>query len=1549
MSVLEKKVGLYSKLGRSDPTITDQRKTKSKDQAKSRRDKEKKEFDNLFYALPIESKPNEKNTNLQISLGFLLCRKLYERPRKKALLKWYKDKIRSENANNKEILPSDVEIIIKDNTKDNFNYKTYKNINLELLENSLPHSLLNETSIFSTLLKMALNGLVIHIILTGESAGRIIHVSENSYKFVGIEPRNLIGRFIFDLIHIVDIQLLLRAMRVPFVLTLDNEVEDWKVSNNSNSIDKYRDGRTNILDNDVNIESELDILAKSDSLKLKLRNSDGKTSSGNKPNNNRSGTNTDSSSLEKKTGTPPKNNTIYQSKLSSEFTFDINEILSFDNVILRCHQKLNERQVRCEINEQLFKSVYLTESWKKLRISRVENSLITGISDPTANHDYFIQMSPFYCGTYRVMKFSGKKIYSKSAGEKFCFGFLEDAMNHISVNNYRISQVPIQSHEALAIILECDLYFSTKMIKCSPNSKTLRTEKFDKVKGLPTIDRDLFLQVAIFDIEELNHIKNDVLRTGYGESRYPIRFDFDEEDSYVVRAYLRENKSATKNKNSVEQQATGNVQVYRDLNLVTNTDDFHRLNSSAKELIFDIVLVLEILYDSEDNQRISDKFLCDLARSNDVNSPNINVPIKKEIKTKTANSESNVKVKTVTIPQNDELEATPLVEEQSIIVNNPNSPLTIEIPTRNTEPSNAIINQQLFAFDDLRKSFEYRNQNEQSEWVMNNWIDHSIKLWNDHTDKDLRNEILTDQKKLGNRNRKRILKQLKESVSRNKSELMKQSNRRLKPMADEKKDNKEEENEIQINLNYGSKELINQEVSQQYTKILDTITGLEENIQKSLTKKDGTADKIDHASKNEIETKSKYSEVMLKDLKQIRDTLLEERKRIDKEKYETESCYDDYVEDRYNWPLIPDRSFCHIDYDAHQSSKPIKQLTLVPKNQNQTQKISSPIKKKSTTVAQRVHSIKYNTLHNRSLRLNRRKGTKGGKYSNAISQLSMHSNKMNTPYNRTQRRNSRIGRIMEKTDEIGQYFSDTYLEIINRHQNNRISVENEQMSEQEKKVYMNTCSVSTEPGTLETSPQKNPQDCNESDLELYNKTEEKKEVQEQSIKQRLLKMNLATLRRTLRLFQFLANWGFFFNITKENFSESFTTKIESNIPHSEATINLIRDILQDPSANPTDLDNLKYLDKDHLAEISNWNIDCQRLFLSKLIQWENYINIQKNNYKIKQLVIWAALFKFDPSHNNNSQSHLSNLNSLGTRKRSLTAYSHDLGQNNNANYDSHSKLRKVSKQSQVVEIEEFLKDNRAIPRMLSSNLSADVPRNKNDTNLNKGPLPVIKRQRAQMHIRKGRIVRNYYKCQNSVIQISKKTESECDDSNSKNSSKNISIAGKSSSGKISNEQSSGADRSLGTDSSTKDSEESIVSVILSILRESAAANEKKRRDIPIFREQLRNSRTPIADIRKIIFHSQQYSNTNYAAGQSGSGNISSISDQDDLMEDIINWIETNKLSDKSYIKLDSRQKKKLEEMLIKYCAAQARYRARVSMVKKANSLWLDKSFLGLVK
>ena len=131
--------------------------------------------------------------------------------------------------------------------------------------------------------------------------------------------------------------------------------------------------------------------------------------------------------------------------------------------------------------------------------------------------------------------------------------------------------------------------FSTKMIKCSPNSKTLRTEKFDKVKGLPTIDKDLFLQVAIFDIEELNHVKNDVLRTGYGESRYPLRFDFDEEDSYVVRAYLRENKSATKNKNSVEQQATGNVQVYRDLNLVTNTDDFHRLNK--------LILVMTFAYE----------------------------------------------------------------------------------------------------------------------------------------------------------------------------------------------------------------------------------------------------------------------------------------------------------------------------------------------------------------------------------------------------------------------------------------------------------------------------------------------------------------------------------------------------------------------------------------------------------------------------------------------------------------------------------------------------------------------------------------------------------------------------------------------------------------------------------------------------------------------------------------------------------------------------------------------------------------------------------------
>merc|ERR1712048_1211871 len=100
------------------------------------------------------------------------------------------------------------------------------------------------------------------------------------------------------------------------------------------------------------------------------------------------------------------------------------------------------------------------------------------------------------------------------------------------------------------------------------------------------------------------------------------------------------------------------------------------------------------------------------------------------------------------------------------------------------------------------------------------------------------------------------------------------------------------------------------------TKILDSIDGIEENIQNNLlinktqqnqnqnstvTSPKTKPDPTDLANKY-LESSTKNSEQMLKDLNHIRETLLDERKRIYRERFQAKFYYDDnLLEDNFNW------------------------------------------------------------------------------------------------------------------------------------------------------------------------------------------------------------------------------------------------------------------------------------------------------------------------------------------------------------------------------------------------------------------------------------------------------------------------------------------------------------------------------------------------------------------------------------------------------------------------------------------------------------------------
>lgn len=1486
MFLQDKKPGLYSKQGRSDPNITDQRKNKSKDQAKSRRDREKKEFDNLFFALPIDSKPNEKNTNLQLSLGFLLCRKLYERPRRKALLKWYKNRKGEKNNTDMKVRASI--------------------ISQETINWSLSQLLLAETSLFSTLVKMTLNGLVIHIILSGESAGRIIHVSENSHKYIGIEPRNLVGRFIFDLFHVVDIQLLLRTLEVPFQLTLDNEVEDWKVEDDSDSIKPFvgqRDGVLKELDNFVKIDA--DILANSDTSRSKGTGPDQNQEGCEESNSNKS-TNTSSSSLHRKAGCPSRNDRIYQSYLSNEFDKDIDEISSFSGVLFRCHQKASEKQVRCEINEQLFKSIYMTDSWQKLKITRAENSLITGVSDQMANQDYFIQLSPFYCGNYRVMKFSGKKVYSNSTKEKFCFGFLEDASSNVSYpNSFKISQIPIQSHEALAIILECDLYFSAKKVRCSKNCKKLRLSKFRIPKGLPNLKNELFMQMLIEDIEELNRVKDDVLRTGYGESRYPLKFDFDEEDTYQVRAYLRENKSATK----INQNQSN---TSKDFSLVTNTDDFHRLAQNSKNLIFDIILVLEIAYISEVNQKISDKFISGLAYDNEVEFKDVDAEtlIVPQVSVKISNEPSlplsQTTSKSVVLRENQKNQKPhhDIVSSQEV---NIQSSLTMDIPSmvkpklQNIDSKTTRSKSEGFEYRDLRHIFQDRDpREEQSKWVLNNWIDQSAE----HLQNDRSNEVLTRTEVLDSSNRERITKHWNsgESISDN-IKIFKQQ-----PL-DFKIQNLAENTSETSAINYATTDLINHEVTQQFNKLMDSINHVELSI------------------KGETHTK------MLQDLNKIKTILIKERQRIDDEAAIAMVSNYEYFKDMYNWPLLSDRTFFHLDTVSENelknesvvASKPVKNTITVKRR-----KIRVPLPKEQTKIIKKsvIHSKKYNTIYNRTQRfINNRairsRSFKSKKAFRKPPKILIHSSKTKTHYNRTLRRNNRIDRTKGKKEMIGEHFITTYKNIVNKH---RSPLPN-----------------NNEFGSLHPDTQDVP----------ANITLEKayRDYKERDIRKRLTNMNLTTLRRTLRLFKFLADWGFFYSsndafpeVLPNNGQDQNNCNNNNNNAQENEKQSFFRDILNDPEISPTSLINLKYLDKENLVEISTWSTEYQQLFLKNLTKWEGFIGIQRTNYTIKQIVIAAALSKLNNEKQSNSTTSklnesigepdkfinkkAKNLNHTRAeirKKCTLIGQSYQMISLNDTkrkrkiseSTTSSAKRRRSSKSSHVREIKQFLKDQGSIPKIIHSNFSTSE---KTDTKSNSTmtrttskmssnnyyapiKIPPLKKQRADYLSRKHNIIRSLIKNQQLPDQIENESETKSNISNGSNiESTNVS------------------------NTSDSNTDESIVSVIMSILKDLPNVNkvstEKKRSNLPIVRENLRNAIGPISEVESVI------------AG--------SVFDQLDSMDDIITWIEKKNLTHKNFMEMDSHQRKNLGDMLGRYCTMQARLRVKTKLVEEANSQWLDK-------
>ena len=188
--------GLYSQASNNKVDAITERKEVSKRQAKERRDRERAEFEQLMNLLPNDC-PNEKNYNLQLALGYILVRSLFK------------------NKNDEIPRP------LSDSTENN-------------VSGRLKHSL--------GLIKAGLNGFVIGFIVKGTCAGRIIYISENVVNYLGYESRYIQGRYIWDLMHNSDVDLLAESLGFEDTFIWDADIEDWRVKDCNNNIDKKKVG-----------------------------------------------------------------------------------------------------------------------------------------------------------------------------------------------------------------------------------------------------------------------------------------------------------------------------------------------------------------------------------------------------------------------------------------------------------------------------------------------------------------------------------------------------------------------------------------------------------------------------------------------------------------------------------------------------------------------------------------------------------------------------------------------------------------------------------------------------------------------------------------------------------------------------------------------------------------------------------------------------------------------------------------------------------------------------------------------------------------------------------------------------------------------------------------------------------------------------------------------------------------------------------------------------------------------------------------------------------
>lgn len=208
--------GLYSQASNNKIDAITERKEVSKRQAKERRDRERAEFEQLMTLLPNDC-PNEKNYNLQLALGYILVRSVFKNKDESGFESGNKSGNTSgnkfENQKQNQVSNTGIPVSISENAS-----------------GRLKHSL--------GLIKAGLNGFIIGFITKGTCAGRICYISENVVNYLGYESRYIQGRYIWDLMHHSDVDILAEDLGFEDRFIWDADIEDWRLKDCNNNTEK---------------------------------------------------------------------------------------------------------------------------------------------------------------------------------------------------------------------------------------------------------------------------------------------------------------------------------------------------------------------------------------------------------------------------------------------------------------------------------------------------------------------------------------------------------------------------------------------------------------------------------------------------------------------------------------------------------------------------------------------------------------------------------------------------------------------------------------------------------------------------------------------------------------------------------------------------------------------------------------------------------------------------------------------------------------------------------------------------------------------------------------------------------------------------------------------------------------------------------------------------------------------------------------------------------------------------------------------------------------